>query len=79
MKVDVHKARALAGPVENMTICGDLTLPETDDMEASRRLFQRDAKAIADALHESLPGGTLHALLVELLSRKASYLTVRAL
>jgi hypothetical protein len=40
-------------------------------------VFQAQAMKLADALFESLPGGTIHALLIELLRRKHSLFTVR--
>lgn len=39
-------------------------------------LFKRQGKKLSDALFDSLPGGTIDALLVELLQRKASMLVV---
>lgn len=38
--------------------------------------YQKQAKYIADQLYASLPGGTQHALLVELLKRKECLLKV---
>ena len=47
--------------------------------EGSQKVwFSDQAKSIADALYASLPGGTLDALLVELLDRKRSLLRVKA-
>lgn len=40
-------------------------------------MFQRDAKAVANALYASLPGGTLDQLLREMLERKASQFVVK--
>lgn len=42
-----------------------------------RASFEAQAKLVADALFASLPGGTIDALLVEMLDRKRSLLLVR--
>lgn len=47
-------------------------------VDNARTLYRSEAKAIADALSNSLPGGTLDQLLAELLRRKASLLIVTA-
>ena len=41
-----------------------------------RQLFATEAETLADALLASLPGGTIDALLVELMRRKASLFAV---
>lgn len=41
-----------------------------------RDLFTTDARALADVLHNNLPGGTFVALLAEMLDRKACLLRV---
>ena len=45
-------------------------------LEEIRKLFATEAEALADALITSLPGGTIDALLVELMRRRASLFTV---
>lgn len=56
----------------------DTALPKFGDdyAERSQALFADDAKALADALQAQLPGGTLNALLAEMLSRQACLLRV---
>ncbi|MBL8473815.1 MAG: hypothetical protein JNM98_18640 [Rhodocyclaceae bacterium] len=49
---------------------GSLSLNE------ARQLHSRQAAALADALLASLPGGTVDALLAELMRRRASLLSV---
>ena len=51
--------------------------PPSFNLDRSRKLFEKDASALAEALCESLPGGTLDHLLVELLKRHCSLLTVK--
>ena len=54
--------------------------PITGFVELDKRhrdRFYAQAKLIADALFGSLPGGTLDALLVEMMDRKRSMLVVR--
>ena len=57
----------------------NLALPpfNREDDKHRRQMFKREAKAIADALFYSLPGGTIDALLVEMLDRKRSLLHVK--
>jgi len=45
-------------------------------LDTARTLYKEQAKILADALFRSLPGGTLDALLVEMMSRKVSLFTV---
>ncbi len=42
------------------------------DLNEARALYAEQANALADALFNSLPGGTVDALLAEMLRRKAS-------
>ena len=50
-------------------------MPDMEPEEA-KNYYRTTAKFLCDALVESLPGGTLDALLVELMSRKVSLLRV---
>lgn len=66
-------------PVDAVQILIDLPQPahEGADYAASaQRMFDTDAKTIADVLHAALPGGTLRALMAELLERKVCLLRV---
>ncbi|GAA2347319.1 hypothetical protein [Dactylosporangium salmoneum] len=78
--VHVHRADATrTEPVPAVTIAVDLTQPahSGDNFAAdAQALFDGDAKKIADALHEALPGGTLKALMAELLTRQVCLLRV---
>lgn len=72
--VHVHRADATrTEPVAAATIAIDLTQPAHDGHDfaaTAQAMFNTDAKAIADALHAALPGGTLKALMAELLERQ---------
>jgi hypothetical protein len=70
------------GPeVERTSITIDKLMPRPsrngdDTIERTQRLFAADAKAIADALWDALPGGTISQLCVEMLTRQASLFRV---
>lgn len=50
--------------------------PENISLAQASVAFEAGAVHLADALERSLPGGTLHALLIVLLRRKACLLRV---
>ena len=79
--IRVHKAGRLRGetPVEVLTIVCDQEMPEItgDNTVATlRSIFQNDGKALADAMFEHLPGGTIDELLAEMMTRRASMFRV---
>lgn len=79
--VHVHRADATrTEPVPAVTIAVDLTQPAHDRdsnfAATAQAMFDGDAKKIADALHDALPGGTLKALMAELLTREVCLLRV---
>lgn len=78
--IHVHRADATrTEPVPAVTIAVDLTQPAHDGdnyAAAAQSMFDCDAKLIADALHNTLPGGTLKALMAELLERQVCLLRV---
>jgi hypothetical protein len=51
--------------------------PDTKWEAHHRRIHKATGKRIADALFKTLPGGTVDALLVQLLKRRASLFSVR--
>ena len=61
-------------PVVRITI-NDI-VPDHVNLYAARAFYRAEAKILADALYKALPGGTIVALLVELLDRAASRLRV---
>ncbi len=79
--VRVHKAQPLPGkPVEDVTIrIGPEPIPEDvrnmphdEYLRRSRERFREQGRAVVEALVAALPGGTLDAILLELLEHKAS-------
>ncbi len=81
--VHVHRADATRSePVPPVTICIDLAQPDHNPnadgyARHTQTLFATDAARIADALGQALPGGTLDALLAELMTRRATLFRVR--
>lgn len=51
-------------------------IQEIGSLEQARQLHQRQGLELADAILASLPGGTVDALLVELMRRRASLFSV---
>lgn len=75
--VRVHCAQPTGDKtVEPVTIQIATTFPDIEDGNEARLEHQSDADAIADALWQSLPGGTLDELTAALLLRRASLLRV---
>lgn len=76
--VRIYKAQPMNEPIESLTIVLDESIPEHPDatLATVHRDFERDAEALAAALCGALPGGTVDALTVELLRRKATSLVV---
>jgi len=75
-----HKSARLIRETEPLKILIDLPFPELhiDKWETElREFFTLEGKGIADALMTTLPGGTVDALLAELMRRRAGLLTVR--
>lgn len=72
----VHKASPTV-PGDEIDEATILIVPSIDSTSDSRKQFQHDGTELAQALWMHLPGGTLDALLGELLQRRASQLRVR--
>lgn len=76
----LHRAQPTAGtPTLRTTIVVDDEISDDRSDEACARrmsLFREEARALAIALRGSLPGGTIDALLVELLEGKLSQFVV---
>lgn len=82
-KICIRKAQpVLKGkPVESLQIelaheIEDFN-PSMDWQRAYQEQYENDAKTLADALINTLPGGTLHQLLIELLKHKVSLLVIQ--
>lgn len=50
--------------------------PECETLEIASRLFNSEAEALENILHDSLPGGTYSSLLRFMLERRASHFVV---
>lgn len=78
----VHVRRA--GPLNDLhvpvlRIQAMAEMPEADSLPslfATREIFIADGRAIADALHQHLPGGTLNQVMIRLLEITATSLHV---
>lgn len=78
MHIQVARAGDLPhrAPVDALSIVATEPISDDLDAEQSAAVFSRDAALIADALWNTLPGGTLDALLAMLMARRASQLHV---
>jgi hypothetical protein len=78
VRVDVFKAaRIWKDAVENLSIHAFVECPECDTLEASARLYTSQGQAIGAALFDTLPGGTVDALLCYMLEKRSSLMRVR--
>lgn len=82
-EVHIHRAEG-AGPVnqpEPVLIRIDCDMPPHSVGDGYRQrvadLFAADAKALVDAIFDTCPGGTIDALIAELLTRRSSQLRTR--
>lgn len=81
-EVHIHRADTTIEPIEPVLIRIERGLPlpsygEPGYGEKSASVLTADGQALADAIWESCPGGTVDALLSNLFARKASQLRVR--
>lgn len=75
--VAIHRAQPIGDSTPPpVTIVIDAVIKNPEKLQLSRAQYLSDGVRLADALFASLPGGTMDALLVELLSRRASLLAV---
>lgn len=76
-EVDVFRAQGVVSQdaVSEVVIRIQHPMPDVPS-ERSRAFFASEAAAIADAIWSSCPGGTVDALIVALMSRRASILRV---
>lgn len=79
MKITVYKAQPhfKEHVIPDLCIMATTDFPETDDLHRSRILHDIDAKDLVNALFETLPGGTLDAILIHMLDRNRSLLKVK--
>lgn len=80
--INIYKAQRVVKekPIEDVFISIKKELPALDGKRArlSNHIFKKEAWMIADALYASLPGGTIDALLIEMLDRKKSNLQIKS-
>ncbi|GAA0550071.1 hypothetical protein GCM10010172_35180 [Paractinoplanes ferrugineus] len=78
-EVHIHRADTTRDPIEPVVIRieQEIPLPPWGAAEQSAALLTADGNALADAIWESCPGGTIDALLASLFARKASQFRVR--
>lgn len=80
--VDIYHAQpSYSPPVTPVVIRIEQEIPDFGSAEGyaerAQATYADQGRLLADALYGSLPGGTLDALLAELLERRASMLRVR--
>lgn len=76
--VSVFKAQPMPRrpEIESARLLMEVELPDTADLETARGTYEAQAKLVLDVLVVTLPGGTMDALLVDLLRRKASLFVI---
>lgn len=73
--LSVYAARQVSGrPHDSVTIHVCEPVPEGLSLDDCRALYQNEAAVLAELLLTTLPGGTLDALLCELMRNRASLL-----
>lgn len=63
-------------PIPDLRLAALEQMPEALDLAEARATYRDQARVIVAALRRSLPGGTIDAVLVELLEMKISLLRV---
>lgn len=75
--INLYRAQALRiMPVESVTIVIEQEFPHYESLSASRCTQAAEGAILAAALLQTLPGGTIDRLLIELLKHRASTLHV---
>jgi len=77
-EIDIHKAQSIDGKeIPNINISIMKEIPKNyQQIEDLQKFFDIEGKKICDTLFESLPGGTIDALFLEMMKRKQSKLTI---
>ena len=70
--VSAHKAQSVTIDIEPCSIELIDTMPQLETIALQQRVQDTDARELAKALHEHLPGGTFDRLVAEMLRIKAS-------
>jgi hypothetical protein len=74
----IYKASGpgIDGPIPDLRLVATEQVPEMATLADADAFYREQGRVLADALSASLSGGTMHALLVELLDRKRSLLRI---
>lgn len=78
VRIKILRAGAIGGiqaPYLNITV--DETISDEIALKEIREIFNQQGKLLSDALFDSLPGGTIDALLCEMMKRRASLFCVQ--
>lgn len=76
-QIHIHKAQPVGDIFpESVEIIIKRTAPEAFNLDLWKEFTKKEAHTLADALFSSLPGGTIDALLIEMLERTRSLLVV---
>lgn len=76
--IHVYKAQPTGDQVINdLHLTATKTFPDLDEPTAGMSVHETDAQFVVSALLASLPGGTIDAILRQLLTHRASLLRVR--
>lgn len=78
-EISIHRADSIRteDQVRPVVIRIDKSMPGFESPDGTYECFKADGEALAEALWAVLPGGTVDALLGQLLTRSASKLRVR--
>jgi len=74
--METYIAQAIGTKIPELNIVGTKPFPEFSTLEECARQHRKEGKAIASALWKSLPGGTIDALICEMMKRRASMFVV---
>lgn len=75
--VRLYKAKRVGDQATpNLKIVAKEEIPEMSDYKIAQDVFNEQARVLLQELSRSLPGGTLHALLVAMLEQKTSLLRI---
>lgn len=72
--IRLYKAQPISGNnfAHSVTLVFDEEIPTSPTLQEAQKLHQQQAEKLAEVLFKTLAGGTVDALLVEMLKRKAS-------
>lgn len=75
--VRIAKAAPVSGPIEDLVVMvGHPAALLHKNLEDAATFFKQEGEELANALYNSLPGGTMDQLLAALLRRRASLFVI---